>query len=112
MKQEVLLKKTLAVKGQRQEAGKRWGRSQSWKQARKSHRAIEAWLWIQTAVHRECLASVSREKGQILPEWMLPASCLPRDQCMISHLISAHSLMGSVHYQALDQCMISHVISA
>ena len=80
VKQEVLLKKTLAVKGQRQEAGKRWGRSQSWKQARKSHRAIEAWLWIQTAVHKECLSSVSREKGQILPEWMLPASCLPRSR--------------------------------
>lgn len=80
VKQEVLLKKTQGVNGQQQEAGKRWGSSQSWKRARKNHTAIKARLRMQTAVHRERLASESRDKGQILPEWMLPASCLPRSR--------------------------------
>ena len=34
-----------------------------------------------------------------------------RDQCMISHVISAWSATWSVHDQLRDQCMISHVTS-
>lgn len=45
------------------EAGKS-GRSQSWKQARKSHRGLAV---IQTAVHRECLASEVGTKGRYSP---------------------------------------------
>ena len=38
-------------------------------------------------------------------------SLVPRDQCMISHMISAWSVTWSVYDQPSDQCMITHVIS-
>ena len=36
----------------------------------------------------------------------------PRDQCMMSHVISARSATSSVHAQSRDLDLISHVISA